>query len=134
MSKRIKYTDEPIEAAVVSDFLPPPDQLVTGVEDHNVPDNSMTLRTFGAWLLVIVIPAIIWSAYVYASRMTRTFSSATDFSVLALVVAVGVAGMLILNRAPGIRVFATLSYAVIAGALMYAGMLASTCYLGDCPW
>jgi hypothetical protein len=28
MSKRIKYTDEPIEAAVVPDFLPPPDQLV----------------------------------------------------------------------------------------------------------
>ena len=52
MSKRIKYTDEPIEAAVVSDFLPPPDQLVIGVEDHNVPDNSMTPRALGAWLLI----------------------------------------------------------------------------------
>jgi hypothetical protein len=94
----------------------------------------MKLKTLGAWLLIFVIPAIIWSAYVYASRTTRTFSSATDFSVLALAVAVGVVGMLMLYRAPGIRVFAALSYAVVAGALMYAGMIASTCYLGDCPW
>jgi hypothetical protein len=28
MSKRIKYSNEPIEAEVVRDFLPPPDQLV----------------------------------------------------------------------------------------------------------
>jgi hypothetical protein len=28
MSKRIKYTSEPIKAEVVPDFLPPPDQLV----------------------------------------------------------------------------------------------------------
>lgn len=28
MSKRITYTDEPIEMEVVDDFLPPPDQLV----------------------------------------------------------------------------------------------------------
>jgi predicted DNA binding CopG/RHH family protein len=27
MSKRIKYSDEPIEAEVVQDFLPPPEQL-----------------------------------------------------------------------------------------------------------
>jgi hypothetical protein len=27
MSKRIKYTDEPIEAEVIPDFLPPPEQL-----------------------------------------------------------------------------------------------------------
>jgi hypothetical protein len=27
MSKRTKYTNEPIQAEVISDFLPPPDQL-----------------------------------------------------------------------------------------------------------
>jgi hypothetical protein len=27
MSKRIKYSDEPIEAEVIPDFLPPPEQL-----------------------------------------------------------------------------------------------------------
>lgn len=32
MSKRIKYTDEPIKAEVVRDFLPSPDQLVLGEE------------------------------------------------------------------------------------------------------
>lgn len=30
MSKRIKYTDEPIQAEVIRDFLPSPDQLVLG--------------------------------------------------------------------------------------------------------
>ncbi|HKQ81145.1 MAG TPA: hypothetical protein VJS42_03030 [Steroidobacteraceae bacterium] len=34
MSKRIKYTNEPIEAEVVRDFLPSPDQLV--VDDEGV--------------------------------------------------------------------------------------------------
>jgi hypothetical protein len=61
----------------------------------------MTLRTFGSWLLAFVIPAILWSVYVYASRMTRTFSPAADLSVLAVAVAVGVVGTLILYRAPG---------------------------------
>ena len=28
MKSRIKYTNEPLEMAVVEDFLPPPDQLV----------------------------------------------------------------------------------------------------------
>ena len=27
MSAKIKYTDEPIEARIVQDFLPPPDEL-----------------------------------------------------------------------------------------------------------
>ncbi len=28
MKKTIKYTDEPIHAKVIKDFLPPPDQLI----------------------------------------------------------------------------------------------------------
>lgn len=36
MSKRIKYTDEPIKAEVVRDFLPSPDQLVLGEEGVKV--------------------------------------------------------------------------------------------------
>ena len=36
MSKRIKYTDEPIEARIVRDFLPSPEELVTGEEGVKV--------------------------------------------------------------------------------------------------
>ena len=36
MSKRIKYSDEPIKAEVVRDFLPSPDQLVMGEEGVKV--------------------------------------------------------------------------------------------------
>lgn len=36
MSKRIKYTDEPIQAEVIRDFLPSPDQLVMGEEGVKV--------------------------------------------------------------------------------------------------
>lgn len=36
MSKRIKYTNEPIKAEVVRDFLPSPDQLVLGEEGVKV--------------------------------------------------------------------------------------------------
>jgi len=36
MSKRIKYTDEPIQAEVVRDFLPSPEQLVMGEEGVKV--------------------------------------------------------------------------------------------------
>jgi hypothetical protein len=36
MSKRITYTDEPIQAEVVRDFLPSPDQLVMGEEGVKV--------------------------------------------------------------------------------------------------
>lgn len=36
MSKRIKYTDEPIKAEVVRDFLPPPDQLAMGEDGVKV--------------------------------------------------------------------------------------------------
>jgi hypothetical protein len=32
MSKRIKYSNEPIEAEVIRDFLPPPEQLVVAEE------------------------------------------------------------------------------------------------------
>jgi hypothetical protein len=93
----------------------------------------MKLQKLTAWLLIFVAPAIIWSVYVYASRMTRIFSPTTDYSALALALAVGVVGVLILYRAPGIRVFAALAYVVVTGPLMYMGMVASLCYLGDCP-
>ncbi|NGP52510.1 hypothetical protein [Thioalkalivibrio sp. XN8] len=36
MSKRIKYTDEPIQARVVRDFLPSPEELVVGEEGVKV--------------------------------------------------------------------------------------------------
>ena len=36
MSKRIKYSNEPIEAEVVHDFLPSPEQLVVGEEGVKV--------------------------------------------------------------------------------------------------
>jgi len=36
MSKRIHYTDEPIEAEVVPDFLPPPEELVRREETVKV--------------------------------------------------------------------------------------------------
>lgn len=36
MTKRIKYTDEPVQAEVVRDFLPSPDQLVLGEEGVKV--------------------------------------------------------------------------------------------------
>jgi hypothetical protein len=36
MSKRIKYSDEPIKAEVIPDFLPSPDQLVVGEEGVKV--------------------------------------------------------------------------------------------------
>lgn len=32
MSKKIKYTNEPIQADVVRDFLPSPDELIVGEE------------------------------------------------------------------------------------------------------
>lgn len=36
MSKRIKYSNEPIKAEVVRDFLPSPEQLVVGEEGIKV--------------------------------------------------------------------------------------------------
>ena len=36
MSKKIKYTNEPIAVAVVPDFLPPPEQLVMNEEGVKV--------------------------------------------------------------------------------------------------
>jgi hypothetical protein len=36
MKKRIKYSDEPIEAEVMPDFLPPPEQLVLEEEGVKV--------------------------------------------------------------------------------------------------
>ncbi|MCC5873925.1 MAG: hypothetical protein JJU22_16100 [Gammaproteobacteria bacterium] len=36
MSKKIKYTDEPIQAEVVRDFLPSPDELAAGEEGVKV--------------------------------------------------------------------------------------------------
>jgi hypothetical protein len=36
MSKKIKYTNEPIQAEVVRDFLPPPDELVVDEEGVKV--------------------------------------------------------------------------------------------------
>ena len=36
MSKRIKYSSEPIKAEVIRDFLPSPDQLVIGEEGVKV--------------------------------------------------------------------------------------------------
>jgi hypothetical protein len=36
MSKKIKYTDEPMQAEVVRDFLPSPDELVAGEEGVKV--------------------------------------------------------------------------------------------------
>ena len=93
----------------------------------------MKLQTLVAWLLMIVVPAIIWSVYVYTSRLTRTFSTVTDYSALAVAVAVGTVGVLILFRSTRSRLLAALLYVAVAGSAMYLGMATSLCYLGDCP-
>jgi len=36
MSKRIKYTNEPLKAEVIPDFLPPPEQLVVSEDGVKV--------------------------------------------------------------------------------------------------
>lgn len=36
MSKRIKYSDEPVQAEVVRDFLPPPEELLADEEGVKV--------------------------------------------------------------------------------------------------
>lgn len=93
----------------------------------------MNANRFVGWILTLLVPAIAWSAYVYVSRMIRSFSHATDLTALALSVAIGVVGIVLLNRAPGQRAFAIIVYVMTATAGMYFGMVGSLCYVGDCP-
>lgn len=91
-----------------------------------------TRRLIG-WALVLGVPALTWSGYVYVSRMMRSFSPAADFAALAVSVAIGALGIVLLYRVPGQRAVALVTYVVLASAGMYFGMVGSTCYLGDCP-
>jgi hypothetical protein len=94
----------------------------------------MRIQKLIAWFLIIAAPAITWSAYVYVSRMIRTFGPAMDYSVLALAVAAGVAGILLLPRTRMPRALVVLLYVAVTVPVMYRGMSASLCALGDCPF
>jgi multidrug transporter EmrE-like cation transporter len=82
---------------------------------------------------MVVLPGLLWSAYIYLSRMTRNFTEASDYSVLGLALVVGMVGVFLLFQTPRARLLAALAYAVVAGSGMYLGYLGSLCYLGDCP-
>lgn len=86
-----------------------------------------------SWFLAVILPALVWSAYVYISRMIRSFSDVMDISALAISVAIGVIGVIMLFRTPKSRAIAAMVYVVAAGSTMYWGMVASLCYMGDCP-
>lgn len=86
----------------------------------------MRSRILG-WLLVLVVPGVILSAYLYASRTTRVFSATSDYSALAASIAVGLLGIFILVRPPLPRVAAAGLYVVLAGGGMYLSMLKVVC-------
>ena len=94
---------------------------------------EMKLQKLFAWFLVLVAPAAVWSSYLFASRLTRNFSLVTDYSALAVAVAIGIVGVYMLVRSDRSRVVATILYIVLTGAGMYLGMLATVCSAGDCP-
>ena len=93
----------------------------------------MNSRKLFAWLLALVAPTVLWSSYIYLSRMTRSFSAVTDYVVLVVMVAIGLSGVLLLARPGRARVVAAALYIVVASSGMYFGMLASACAIGDCP-
>jgi hypothetical protein len=44
MKRRIKYTDEPIEAEVIEDFLPPPEKLSRREKNVKVTTRKITRK------------------------------------------------------------------------------------------
>ncbi|MBI2383523.1 MAG: hypothetical protein HYV18_05585 [Gammaproteobacteria bacterium] len=92
----------------------------------------MILRKLIAWSLVLAVPGLGWSAYLYASRAMRTFSALTDGAALVMALAVGVAGIHLLPLSRRSRLAASVAYLVVAGAGMYWGMAVSVCSRGDC--
>lgn len=93
----------------------------------------MSLRRLLGFVLMVLLPGVMWSAYIYYSRMTRNFTLGTDYTVLGLALAIGVVGVLLLFRTTRARMLATLAYLLVAGAGMYLTYVSSLCYLGDCP-
>lgn len=93
---------------------------------------SVASRILG-WLLVLVLPGLVLSAYLFASRTTRHFSEMTDLTALAISVALGLIGVFILVRRWGYRILAVIVYVVLVGGGMYIAMVAIECAtFNDC--
>ena len=91
----------------------------------------MKPQRFLAWLLVAAVSSAVWSAYLFASRTTRTFTAATDYAALAVAIGVGIAGVFLLIRASRERAVAAGLYVLLAGGGMYTS-LAILCAAGEC--
>lgn len=92
----------------------------------------MESRKLLGWFLVLALPPMIWSAYLFVSRTTRVFSETADQSALIAALAVGVSGIVLLVRLTPARVLAAVVYVVATGAGMVLGMEATVCAQGDC--
>ena len=87
---------------------------------------GMAARILG-WILVLVLPWLILSSYLFISRTIRHFSEPSDTAALAISVALGLLGVLILARSWGTRILGIVVYIVLVGGGMYLAMAGVLC-------
>lgn len=94
----------------------------------------MPAREILAWLLVLILPGMLWTAYLFIARTSRAYSLFTDSLALGAAVLIGVGGVLMLTHTfrVRLRLLACLAYVLFVGAGMYLGMEVTACSMGDC--
>lgn len=85
----------------------------------------MKLHKIFGWLLMLVIPALAWTAYLYATRMTRAYDALLDYGVLMFMLIVGIAGVWVAFSSPRSRAVVSVLYLAVAGYTMNWGMHAA---------
>lgn len=85
----------------------------------------MKLQKIFGWLLMLVVPTAAWTAYLYETRMTRSFDALLDYAVLFFMLIMGIAGVWVVFSTLRSRAVVSVLYLVVAGYTMNWGMHAA---------
>lgn len=91
------------------------------------------MRQVAGWALLLVAPAVVLTAYEYISRTTRNFTLASDYGAIAVALAIGLSGLLLLVRTPGRRAVAIALYVPITAIVMRLTLTVGCAVFADCP-
>jgi hypothetical protein len=105
---------------------------------HNVDVNSMArlrlpTRSTVAWMLVLVMPLLLLSTYLFVSRQWFAVNTSADYVAFGTAICVGIFGVCMLVRTGAERILAALVYIVVVGSVLIYYAFYFVCGMfGDC--
>lgn len=92
----------------------------------------MNTRKWMSVFLALLAPTVLWSAYLFISRLTLHHDAASDYAMLVISLVMGLTGIFLWSRSLRLRLMTASLYLPLMAAGLYFGMQITACNLGNC--